>query len=79
MNGAAQDGGYANAVTGGQRKIKQSMHLPRGGKVMNLKQAVVGILMAGHAYPLNYGAIERYVNAHKEMGHDANNAGRCVA
>jgi hypothetical protein len=32
-----------------------------------------------HAYPLNYGAIERYVNAHKEMGHDANDAGRSVA
>jgi hypothetical protein len=35
--------------------------------------------MLAHAYPLNYGAIERYVNAHKEMGHDANDAGRSVA
>jgi hypothetical protein len=32
-----------------------------------------------YTYPLNYGAIERYVSAHKEMGHDANDAGRSVA
>jgi hypothetical protein len=31
-----------------------------------------------HTYPLNYGAIGRYVSAHKEMGHDANDAGPSV-
>jgi hypothetical protein len=49
------------------------------GPLFGQFQAFVPNASATHAYPLNYGAIERYGNAHKEMGHDANDAGRSVA
>jgi hypothetical protein len=62
------------------------MHVPlldRRGHYLSRAVIRVQCLMSAmsrkHAYPLNYGAIERYVNAHKEMGHDANDAGRSVA
>jgi len=41
--------------------------------------AAAALCFDKHTYPLNYGAIECYVSAHKEMGHDANDAGRSVA